>query len=576
MNRRRIRLALLAGLTVMLTWMISAALAAAPGVSFRWTVDGKEVSVRLFEKKKDQSLVLFVPGALKGRDPVVITDGKNDLVWGEETYSNGSVFPAEKYLNQPAEMRLSNNQKKYTVTVMEGSRIPAMFFNVDKTDLKRVTNQYKRINKKPVDIKEKADLVMLAGDGSINAAENITSFKTHGNSTFFASKKPYQFKMEHKADLAGMQKNKTWILLANWFDISLIRNQITYDLCREVGLTSTPDCRQVELYVNGDYYGTYLLSEKIQLKKGRVEITDLEETLEELNGKGRYDAAKFKQASGKGICKIMNWFNIAEEPEDVTGGYLLEIEKSLQFSMMEDGAGFVTDDSMCVVVKEPTHAGRKEVEYIAALVNDFHKAVLKKDGVSPKTGKHYSDYIDMKSFALKIAVEEFCANYDVRAASQFMYKDKDSVDSLIYAGPGWDYDLTYGVKDDGIHNPLKEDFVLTRASNKGYLYHWLLTHDDFKAVTRKYYDEVFLPAAEVLAGRREPKAGSPLKSVAAYQDEIRESAAMNFTRWTAKAIPDVWDKSGRTFEDSGAFVIDWIDQRLDMMTEKWLAGEVKK
>ena len=61
--------------------------------------------------------------------------------------------------------------------------------------------------------------------------------------------------------------------------------------------------------------------------------------------------------------------------------------------------------------------------------------------------------------------------------------------------------------------------------------------------------------------------------MAAYQDEIRDSAAMNFTRWTAKAIPDVWDKSGRTFEDSGAFVISWIDQRLDMMTEKWLAGE---
>ena len=573
MNRRRIRLALLAGLTVMLTWMISAAQAAAPAVSFRWTVDGKEVSIRLFEKKKDQTLFLFIPGALKGKDPVVVTDGKSDLVWGEETYTSGSVFPAEKYLNQPVEARLSNNQKKYSVTVMEGSPIPAMFFNVDKTDLKRVTNQYKRINKKPVDIREKADLVMLAGDGSINAAETLTSFKTHGNSTFFASKKPYQFKMEHKADLAGMQKNKTWILMANWFDISLIRNQITYDLCREVGLASTPDCRQVELYINGDYYGTYLLSEKIQLKKGRVEITDLEETLEELNGKDRYDAAKFKQASGKGICKIMNWFNIAEEPEDVTGGYLLEIEKSLQFSMMEDGAGFVTDDSMCVVVKEPTHAGRREVEYIAGLVNDFHKAVLKKDGISPKTGKHYSEYIDMRSFALKVAVEEFCANYDVRAASQFMYKDRDSVDSKIYAGPGWDYDLTYGVKDDGIHNPLKEDFVLTRASNKGYLYHWLLTHDDFKGMTRMLYDEVFLPAAEVLAGRREPKAGSPLKTVAAYQDEIRDSAAMNFTRWTAKAIPDVWDKSGRTFEDSGAFVISWIDQRLDMMTEKWLAGE---
>ena len=576
MKIRGTRFAILAGLTMLLTLMVAAAQAAAPAVSFNWTVDGKEISVRLFEKKKDQNLFLFVPGALKGKDPVVVIDGKADLIWGEETYTSGSVFPAEKYLDQPVEVRLTNGQRKYKVTVMEGSPIPAMFFTVDSNDLRRVSNQYKRINKNKVDIKEDAGMVMLAGDGNVSAAEKITSFKAHGNSTFFANKKPYQFKTEHKVDLVGTEKNKTWILMANWFDISLIRNQITFDLCREIGLASTPDCRQVEFYINGNYYGTYLLVEKIQLKKGRVEISDLEEQLEELNGRDKYDNAKWKQASGKGICKIMNWFNIAEEPEDVTGGYLLEIEKPLHFSLMEDCAGLVTDKSMCVVIKEPTHAGRKEVEYVAGLMNDFHNAVLRKDGISPKSGKHYSEYIDMRSFALKMAVEEFSANYDVRAASQFMYKDKDSVDSKIYAGPGWDYDLTYGVKDDGMHNPLKENFILTRASNDGYLYHWLMTHDDFKSITRMLYEEVFLPAAEVLAGRREPKAGSPLKPVAAYQDEIRESAAMNFTRWSAKAIPDVWDKSGRTFEDSGAFVINWIDQRLDLMTEKWLVGEEKK
>ena len=59
----------------------------------------------------------------------------------------------------------------------------------------------------------------------------------------------------------------------------------------------------------------------------------------------------------------------------------------------------------------------------------------------------------MDSFAKKIIVEEFTANFDVRAGSQFMYKDADSVDSRLYAGPGWDYDLTYGNKDDGVRNP---------------------------------------------------------------------------------------------------------------------------
>ena len=576
MNRRILKLALLAGLTILLTWLVTAACAAVPAVRFCWQVDGREISIKLFEKK-EQTYYLFVPGALKGQDPTVRFDGDGVLKWGDQTYENGSVFPAEKYLNQSAKVVFPGSKRINRAQVMEGSQIPAMFFTVDPDDLKRITNEYKRINKnKNLDIRQNADMVMLAGDGSINAAETVTSFKTHGNSTFFANKKPYQFRMEHKAALGGMEKNKKWILLANWFDISLIRDQMTFDLCRELGMTSTPDGRQVELYINGAYYGTYLLVEKIQLKKGRLEITDLEETLEELNGREVYESAKFRKKKVNGVARLLKWFELPEEPEDVTGGYLLEIEKALQFSMIEDGAGFVTDNGMCVVIKEPTHAGQREVQYIAGLVNDFHLAVLQKDGVSTKTGRHYTSYIDVRSFALKVTVEEFCANYDVRAASHFMYKDKDSVDSLLYAGPGWDYDLTYGNKDDGLHNPLKQDFVFKRSTGKEYLYHWLLTHDDFKKTTRQLYEKVFLPLAEVLAGRREPAEGSPLKSVAAYQDEIRESAGMNFTRWTAKAIPDVWDGSGRTFEDAGSFVNKWINQRLDMMTETWLLEEAKK
>ena len=98
-----------------------------------------------------------------------------------------------------------------------------------------------------------------------------------------------------------------------------------------------------------------------------------------------------------------------------------------------------------------------------------------------------------------------------------------------------------------------------RSTDKSNLYHWLLTHGDFRQATRKLYDEVFLPAAEVLQGRRKAPEGSPLKSVPAYQAEIEESAAMNFTRWSARAIPDVWDGSGRTFADAGAYVKNWVN-----------------
>ena len=553
-------------LFALLTLGLHAAAEAAPELRFCWETEGREISILPFEKKAQQEVWLFLPGALKGKDPVIRIDQDTDLVWGETTYANGSVFPAESFVGQTVTAFFSSGRRIGNVHVMQGSEIPAMFFTMDPADYSLI------LKKTKFDIKSDARLLMLSGDGTLAAEEAVPSFKTHGNSTFFAPKKAYVFQMAHKEPLAGMEKNKKWMLLANWFDISLIRNQITFDLCREIGLTSTPDCRQTDLYINGAYCGTYLLTEKIQLKKGRLEISDLEETLEELNGKDAYDEAAFKKGTGKN-APYLKFFNLAEEPEDVSGGYLLEIEKSLQYSQMTSGAGFVTEEGMCIVVKEPTHAGRKCLDYISELVNDFHNAVLRKDGISKETGRSYASYIDMRSFALKIAVEEFTANYDVRAASQYMYKDRDSVDGLLYAGPGWDYDLTYGNKDDGVRTPLKEDYVFRRSSNDVYLYHWLLTHEDFRTITRQLYDEVFLPAAEILAGRKPARPGSPLKKASEYQAEISESAAMNFSRWSARAIPDVWNGSGRTFEDAGAFVESWIDQRLDLMTQKWLLEE---
>lgn len=549
-------------IAAMLMLRAGAAMAAYPALSFCWTVEGQEISVQL-EEKENRNYVLYLPGACRGQDPVIRIDQDTDLIWGDTRYANGDTLPVTESVGQTVTAGYSSGLALGSVQVMQGSAIPSLFFTVTKEDLNRVTVNQER------DIKSPASVVMLAGDGSLNAAQPLTSFKVRGNSTYFAAKKAYTFKMASKADLAGMGKNKKWILLANWFDISLLRNQITFDLCREIGLSSTPDCCPADLYINGSYCGAYLLTEKIQLKKSRLEITDLEEAYEALNGKTAYESARFKKGSGTGV-HIMKWYDQAQDPEDVTGGYLLEIEKALQFSNNLDCAGFVTDGKMCIVVKEPTYAGKAAVQYIGGLVNNFHNAVLNAKGMDKKTGMYYADFVDLRSFARKVAVEEFCANYDVRAASHFMYKDADSVDPLLYAGPGWDYDLTYGNKDDGMRNPAKVDYVYTRSSNTAYLYHWLLTHEDFRKLTRQVYEEEILPAAEVLLGRRTPDADSCVSSIETYQAAIRESAEMNFTRWNARAIPDVTDESGRTFADADAYLKNWIAVRTDALTAGWL------
>ena len=561
-SRRKPRL-FIAGLILLLAVGFAGCVQAAPAptVKFCWTVEGREITIRLFEKSRDD-VYLFLPAALKGQDPVVRIDQGAEFIFEDQHYPDGSVFPAEQYVGQSGMAFYSTGKRIGNVAVMRGSEIPALFFTMPDDQIRRIEMNTK------LDIQQDAAVVILDGDGSLTTAQAVPHMKTRGNSTFFSKKKAYQFKLDKKASLGGMEKNKTWILLANYFDVSLIRNQITFDLLREMGMAGTPDCRQADLYINGEYRGTYLLTEKIQIKSGRLEIRDLEDELEKLNGQDAYDAAVYKRGRGEAVYTT-RWFDV-EEPEDVTGGYLLEIEKELHFNQNKTDAGFATDKTMCVIVKEPSHVGYRGMTYISNLVNDFHHAVLASDGRSKNTGRYYASFIDMRSFALKIIVEEFTANFDVRAGSQFMYKDSDSVDPLLHAGPGWDYDLTYGDRDDGLRNPTKEDYVFRRSSSEVYLYHWLLTHDDFRGITRQLLEDVFMPAAEVLAGRRDPAPGSGLRSLKAYEEELRASAGMNFKRWSAYGQSHSWNGAGRTFEDACAFVQDWIDQRMDMMNEKWL------
>lgn len=561
--KRKIRLITAVFAAALLTAIAGIALAANTEVTFTWTVDGRAFPVQL-DKKQTGEYILYLPGALRGQDPVFSANQDKDMIWDGTTYRAGEKVPVSQYAGQTVPVSFSGWNNSWKVSVMQGSVIPAMQVSLSANDLKRISV------KREVDIKEPADLLMITENGELNAAESLTSFKTRGNSTFFAQKKPFSFRMENKVDLGGMGKNRKWILLANWYDVSLIRNQITFELFRHLGMTYTPDCRQVDLYLNSRYHGTYLLTEKIQLKKSRLEISDLEEEYEKLNGQEAYDNAKCKYVKYNGVN--IRWYDVEQEPEDITGGYLLELEKPLYYSEKKDHAGVKTETNMCVTIKEPTHVGQRGAEYLAELINGFHNATIAEDGRNSE-GKYYADYIDMHSFALKAAVDEFCVNYDVRAASQFMYKEKDSIDPLLHAGPPWDYDWSYGNHSDGAKDPELMDYVYKRSGVYWFLTHWLLTHEDFQQATRKAYEEEVYPAAEILLGRKEAPEGSGLKTLDEYRDAIADSAAMNFTRWSSGGVPDIYKGSGLNFEDAYAYLKHFIEVRTDALLEGWTPGK---
>jgi hypothetical protein len=134
------------------------------------------------------------------------------------------------------------------------------------------TDNGKTPTTKGVDYTGKA--VTVSGD-TISDSLDLETIAVRGNSTADKAKKPYKLKFEDKQKPFGMKSDKTWILLANYGDWSLIRSKVAWDLGNALsGLQWTPKSTFTELFINGKYLGSYQLVESIKIDKNRVPIDD--------------------------------------------------------------------------------------------------------------------------------------------------------------------------------------------------------------------------------------------------------------------------------------------------------------
>ncbi|HQG10747.1 MAG TPA: CotH kinase family protein, partial [Dermatophilaceae bacterium] len=101
------------------------------------------------------------------------------------------------------------------------------------------------------------------GAGTYNLAASAAEFKGRGNYTWGLPKKPYQIKFNSWTAILGMPKAKAWVLLANDADGSLMRNKLAFDYALAIGSPYAPESRWVDLVVNGQYLGNYLVAEKV-------------------------------------------------------------------------------------------------------------------------------------------------------------------------------------------------------------------------------------------------------------------------------------------------------------------------
>ena len=251
-----------------------------------------------------------------------------------------------------------------------------------------------------------------------NIYSGIAGIEIRGSYSATLPQKPYGIETRdtqgnnNNVSLFGMPQENDWILIANYNDKTFLRNVLSFDLFEKMGHYA-PRTKLCEVVVNNIYNGIYVFTEKIKRDNGRVDIAKLD--LDDNFG------------------------------DSLTGGYIFRVDywnQNNSWISNYNNPNF-PNDAVRYVYNYPDYdeITVQQKNYIQNLVGDFEDALWSNDFEDPILG--YRPYINTRSFIDYFIVNEFARNVDGFKKSRNFYKDKSSKDSLIYAGPVWDFDWAY-------------------------------------------------------------------------------------------------------------------------------------
>ena len=511
---KRTALYLLLGTLICACLPLSVTAAGQAGFSLSVTAfaQNEHTAVNLWWDETAQTMRLFLPS---GSDPSALTvrfSGAAEVFADGVRLSGGEstdVFSVGAHT-------LVCDGVAYPLQVMRSDHLPAVFLDTASGSLSAIQADKNH--------KENGAVTIVA-DGVVSVDNApLKSVKGRGNSTWMADKKPYNIKFDKKTDVLGMGKAKKWTLLANCYDDSLLRNSLALRLAADFGLPFTPEYRMVDLYANGEYQGNYLIAESVESGDARVAIADLEAANEAVNP--GVDAETAERKSGTcGDAASRKWVQIAS-PENVTGGYLLEAEFESRYGA--EASGFVTPHGQHVVLKSPEFASKEEVDYIAALYEEMEQALYAENGFNEK-GRYYLDYFDADQLVKMYILLEYTFHRDAGLSSCFFYKDAD--ETVLRAGPAWDFDLSLGNArfNAGLPFDVRDPeswwanslFYYNGTTRTQSVFTLLYRHEDFRTLVSRQWNEL----SGILS--------ADLALLPGMIEETVPSALMNAFRWGA-------------------------------------------
>lgn len=444
--------------------------------------------------------------------PVSANDSKADIynAYSEPVTVNGREIAAGETTQINYEIgksySVTADNKTYTLKFMKSNAEAGIYINNSDAD-GNGTNLMTYLNKDK-SRSAAATGAIVEPDGSINNTA-IKKIKGRGNTTWTMPKKSYNITYSDNVSVAGMSKGKKYSILANYQDDSLSRNRFLYDLSDAVGMPYASDSRYVDFYVNGFYWGSYQMCEKIEVGKNRL-INDIDDEAY-LNEDGMVNT------DFPFVCEI--------DPNAT------------------DGKDYYVTcaDSIKVTIKSPElnegDIGYNEVKaYVKKKFNNFYFAV--------SGYKDISEIADVDSVAKLYLINEIGKNWDSGVSSLFFtWKQDENGIYKFFGSPVWDYDNSLG-NAKGISEELKNMNVDDYEDYTGWWCKHKLSYNccnliacisenDYilNAVQNIWFDD-FVPALNDFFGKTD---NGIMKSYKQYYSLIADSADMNYqSGWKLK------------------------------------------
>lgn len=316
-----------------------------------------------------------------------------------------------------------------------------------------------------------ASIRIETSDGNVDC-EVATQIKGRGNASWNYNKKPYALKLGKKTSVLGMPKHKRWVLLANWKDRTLLRNDATFWLSQQVSdnikspsFPYSVHGQFVELEFNGQYRGNYYLCEQIKIDKSRLNLTEIQD--DEVG---------------------------TSDPYLITGPYIMEIDNNYdeQYKFKSGFYGRTSSpDGLKYMFHEPDeNLSEAAQNYMKDYIQSMETLIKKiPDGIYG-----YRRFLDMDSAIWFMFINELTGNGDFFNTdntstsstyygphSTFLYKDRDKEDgtlSKLFMGPVWDFDyLTF--YDKSGYPSRSNKWVGVNQSN--YYYYYLTQDPQFRS-----------------------------------------------------------------------------------------------